>query len=377
MERRYDIVTPEEIESGRATDAYFERTETILEGEGVNPEVVADVGEEVETPHVFTGLKDVTKLLEGTGVDLYALPEGSVFERAPVMRIEGNYSDFGRYETSLLGFICRASAVASATARIKTVAGDVPVVSFGTRREHPTTAAMIERSAYIGGADGVSHVAGAEAVGLEASGTMPHALVISMRDQVKAWEAYDEHVDEDAPRIMLCDTYDDEKSESIEAAEALGNALDSVRLDTTGSRRGDMREIVEEVRWELDLRGYDDVGVFVSGGIGIKEVLELRDVADGFGVGGSIASVSPVDFSLDIVEVEGEPAGKRGQKSGRKEVYRDKDGEHVVPLEDAEKTDYVQVLDDGEPVYEFDIDEARGRVLSSLDLIEEYVVPEA
>jgi nicotinate phosphoribosyltransferase len=377
MERRYDIVTPEEIDEGRATDAYFERTETILEGEGVNPEVVVDVGEEVGTPHVFTGLKDVARLLEGTGVDLYALPEGSVFERAPVMRIEGNYADFGRYETSLLGFICRASAVASATARIKAAAGDVPVVSFGTRREHPTTAAMIERSAHIGGADGVSHVAGAEAVGLEASGTMPHALVISMRDQVAAWEAYDEHVDEDVPRIMLCDTYDDEKSESIEAAEALGDALDSVRLDTTGSRRGDMREIVEEVRWELDLRGYEDVGVFVSGGIGLEEVLELRDVADGFGVGGSIASVSPVDFSLDIVEVEGEPAGKRGEKSGRKEVYRDEDGEHILPAEEAESTDYVQVLDEGNPVYDFDMQEARGRVLSNLNLIEGSVVPEA
>lgn len=373
MERRYDIVTPEEITEGRATDAYFERTETILEGEGVNPEVVADIGEELDGPHIFTGLKDVAHLLEGTGVDLYALPEGSVFERAPVMRVEGNYVDFGRYETSILGFICRASAVASATARIKAAAGDVPVVSFGTRREHPTTAAMIERSAHIGGADGVSHVAGAEAVGLEATGTMPHALVISMRNQTRAWKAYDEHVDDDVPRIMLCDTYDDEKKESIAAAEALGDALDSVRLDTTGSRRGDMREIVEEVRWELDIRGYDDVGVFVSGGIGLEEVIELRDVVDGFGVGGSIASVSPIDFSLDIVEVEEELAGKRGEKSGRKEVYRDQEGEHVVPAEEADDTDYVQVLDDGEIVRDFDMEDARGRVLSNLDLLEEEI----
>ena len=373
MERTYDIVTPEEITEGRATDAYFERTETILEGEGVNPEVVAEVGEVVETPHVFVGLKDVANLLEGTGVDLYALPEGSAFERAPVMRIEGNYADFGRYETSILGFICRASAVASATARLKAAAGDVPVVSFGTRREHPTTAAMIERSAHIGGADGVSHVAGAEAVGLEASGTMPHALVISMGDQKRAWKAYDEHVDDGVPRVMLCDTYEDEKKEAIDAAETLGDAVDSVRLDTTGSRRGDMRGIVEEVRWELDIRGYDDVGVFVSGGIGLEEVIELRDVVDGFGVGGSIASVSPVDFSLDIVEVEGEPAGKRGQKSGRKEVYRDDRGEHIVPAEEADETDYVQVLDEGETVHGFDMDEARGRVLSSLDLLEEEV----
>jgi nicotinate phosphoribosyltransferase len=373
MERRYDIVTGDEIDEGLATDAYFERTETILEGEGVNPSVVADVGEEVETPGVFVGLKDAAHLLEGTGVDLYALPEGSVFERAPVMRIEGGYADFGRYETALLGFICRATAVASATARIKAAAGDVPVVSFGTRREHPSTAAMIERSAHIGGADGVSNVAGARAVGLEASGTMPHALVIALRDQERAWRAYDEHVDGFVPRIMLCDTYEDEKKESIAAAEVLGDALDSVRLDTTGSRRGDMREIVEEVRWELNLRGYDDVGIFVSGGIGLDEVVELRDVVDGFGVGGSVASVPPVDFSLDIVEVEGEPAGKRGERSGKKEVYRDDEGEHVVPAGEAVRTDYARVLDDGKLVRDFDLDEARDRALSSLDLVEKAV----
>lgn len=373
MGRKYDIVTEEEITEGLATDAYFERTETILEGEGVNPEVVADIGEEVETPHVFAGLKDVAHLLEGKEVDLYALPEGSLFEDAPAMRIEGEYMNFGRYETAILGFICRASAVASATARVKAAAGDVPVVSFGTRREHPSTAAMIERSAHIGGADGVSNVAGAEAVGLEASGTMPHALVICMRDQVRAWKAYDEHVDEGVPRVMLCDTYEDEKKESIDAAEALGDALDSVRLDTTGSRRGDFREITEEVRWELDAHGYDDVDIFVSGGIGVEEVLELRDIADGFGVGGSIASVPPIDFSLDIVEVEGELAGKRGEKSGRKEVYRDEEGEHVVLAEETEKTDYVQILDDGEIVSDFSLEDARGRVLSNLDVLEEYV----
>jgi len=383
MERRYDIVTADEITEGEATDAYFERTETILEGEGVNPEVVADVGEEVETPHVFAGLKDVAYLLEGNDVDLYALPEGSLFENAPAMRIEGEYMSFGRYETALLGFICKASAIASATARVKAAAGDVPVASFGTRREHPSTAAMIERSAHIGGADGVSNVAGARAVGLEAGGTMPHALVICMRDQVRAWKAYDEHLDEDVPRVMLCDTYEDEKKEAIDAAEALGDAIDSVRLDTTGSRRGDMREIVEEVRWELDVRGYEGVGIFVSGGIGVDQIRELRDVADGFGVGGSIASVPPVDFSLDIVEVEGELAGKRGEKSGKKEVVHEEgDGgwkERVVRADeaDAEDSEYVQVLDDGEIVHDFSLEDARDRLLSNLGAIKETVESDA
>jgi len=375
-ERRYDIITQDEIDEGLVTDAYFERTEKILREEDENPEVVAEIHEDAEAPHVFAGLKDATRLLEGTDLDVYALPEGSLFESAPVARIEGQYLEFCRYETALLGFLCRASAVATASARVKAAAGDLPVASFGTRRQHPAEAAMIERSAHIGGADGVSNVAGARAVGLEAGGTMPHALVISLRDQVRAWKAYDEHVDDDVPRILLCDTYEDEKKEAVAAAEALGDALDSVRLDTTGSRRGDMREIVEEVRWELDLRGYEDMGIFVSGGLGVEETLELRDVADGFGVGGGIANADPVDFSLNIVEVEGEPAAKRGTKSGAKGVRRDSDGETVFLVEDeGADGDYVQVLNDGEVTHDFSLEGARRRVSENRDVIEESLEP--
>lgn len=374
MERKYDVLTTEEIDSGRATDAYFLRTEEVLEHEDEDPHVVAEVGETVDRPHVFAGLKDLARMLEGRDVDLYALPEGATFQNSPVMRLEGRYTEFGRYETSILGFTCRASAVATAAATVDAAAGDATVASFGTRREHPSTAAMVERSAYIGGADVVSHVAGAEAVGLEAGGTMPHALVISLRSQERAWKGYDEALPEDVPRIMLCDTYDDEKKESVAAAEALGDAIDGVRLDTTGSRRGDMREICEEVRWELDIRGFDDVDIFVSGGIGVEEVLELGDVADGFGVGGSIASVPPVDLSLDVIEVEGEPAGKRGERSGAKDVVRDEeDVDHPVPASDDVDSEYVQVLDGGEMVHDFDLEVARERVESYSNLFEDYV----
>ncbi len=374
MERKYDVLTTQEIDSGRATDAYFLRTEEILEHEDEDPEVVAEVGETVDRPHVFAGLKDVARMLEGRDVDLYALPEGATFRNAPVLRLEGRYTEFGRYETSILGFTCKASAVATAAATIDAAAGNATVASFGTRREHPSTAAMVERSAHIGGADLVSHVAGAEAVGLEAGGTMPHALVISLRSQERAWKAFDEALSDDVPRIMLCDTYEDEKKESVAAAGALGDAIDGVRLDTTGSRRGDMREICEEVRWELDVRGFEDVDVFVSGGIGVEEVLELRNVVDGFGVGGSIASVPPVDLSLDVVEVEGELAAKRGETSGAKDVVRDEDGvDRPVPASEDIDTEYVQVLDSGEIVHDFDLEDARERAESFSHQFEEYV----
>ncbi|MFP4632956.1 MAG: nicotinate phosphoribosyltransferase [Halobacteriales archaeon] len=367
MTNSFDVVPERAISEGRATDEYFLRTEEALEHAGENPYVVAEIEHEVDEWHVFAGLKDAVTLLEGRDVDVYAVPEGTVFKQGPVLRIEGPYLEFCRFETSLLGFLCRPTAVATRAMHAVAAADGRSVVSFGTRREHPSTAAVIERAALIGGVDGVSHVAAADVIGTGASGTMPHSLVISLRDQERAWKAYDA-VAGDSSRVALVDTYCDEKTEAVRAAEALGDALDGVRLDTTGSRRGDMREIAEEVRWELDVRGYEGVDVFVSGGVDVDEILRLRDVVDGFGVGGYIASPSPVDFSMNLVEVEGEPSAKRGVRGYAKQVYRDGLDDTVVREgETAEgKPLLEQVVDSGEVVVDFDFERARERVMNVL-----------
>ncbi|RMG59615.1 MAG: nicotinate phosphoribosyltransferase, partial [Deltaproteobacteria bacterium] len=84
------------------------------------------------------------------------------------------------------------------------------------------------------------------------------------------------------------------------------------------SRRGNFREILKEVRWELDVRGYGHVKIVVSGGLSEEHVRDLRDLVDGFGVGTSISNAPVFDFSLDIVEVSGRLLAKRGKKSGAK-----------------------------------------------------------
>jgi len=103
---------------------------------------------------------------------------------------------------------------------------------------------------------------------------------------------------------------------AVEAVEGLYG----VRLDTPGSRKGKMKRIVEEVRWELDLRGYQEVKIIVSGGIDEEEIREL-DRVDGFGVGTSISSATTLDFAMDLIEMEGKPCAKRGKFGGKKEVF--------------------------------------------------------
>ena len=181
----------------------------------------------------------------------------------------------------------------------------------------------MDRAAFIGGLDGVSTLMGAEAIGEEPMGTMPHSLIVVFGDQVEAWKAYDDVLSPEVPRVALVDTYWDEKVEAVRAAEALGGRLEAVRLDTPGSRRGDFAEIIREVRWELDLRGHEGVGIFVSGGLDEEAVRRLGEAgADGFGVGTWVSCAPAVDFALDIVEVEGVPSAKRGKLGGRKQVWR-------------------------------------------------------
>jgi len=364
----FDVVSEEAIREGVATDAYFLRTEEALDHAGRNPHVVAEVtADQFPTGafEVLAGLKDAAHLLSGLPVDVHALREGIHFDGGPVMRIEGPYRPFARYETSLLGFLSYASAAATAARETKAVVPDKSVLSFGARHIHPASTAALERSALIGGVDGFSHVAAGETLGREAGGTMPHALVICFGkgNQEAAWRAFDEGVGPDVPRVALVDTYTDEVDEAIRAAEAIPD-LESVRLDTTSSRRGDFRQIVREVRWELDLRGHEDVGIFVSGGLTPETVEHLRDVADGFGVGSYISNADPVDFALDIVELEGEPAAKRGKLSGTKQVYRTPDGGHHVALAGTEGEGeplLEPLIEDGELVREFDIDAAAER----------------
>ena len=113
----FDMLSPETIASGRAADAYFDRTVETLAHADRNPRVVAEVtADQFPTGDfdVFAGAKDAAGLLSGFPVDVDALDEGTLFDGGPVLRIEGQYLDFARYETALLGFLSHASGIASA-----------------------------------------------------------------------------------------------------------------------------------------------------------------------------------------------------------------------------------------------------------------------
>ncbi|MGZ3567345.1 MAG: nicotinate phosphoribosyltransferase [Thermodesulfobacteriota bacterium] len=323
----FHTASPKEIKEGKLTDIYFVRTMEVLKAKKIDKWVKAEFiakrfPEDYEWG-ILAGIEEVAYLLKDLKVNVRAMKEGTTFRAyEPVMEIEGMYTDFGLYETSLLGLICQASGVATKAGRCKKAAGDKSVISFGARRIHPVVAPMVERNAFVGGCDGVSVVKDAELIDEEPSGTMPHALILIMGDTVTATKAFDEVVHRKVKRVSLIDTFNDEKIEAIRVAEALGKKLFGIRLDTPSSRRGDFTKIIEEIRWELNLRGFGHIRIFVSGGLDEKRILALNPVVDAYGVGTSITNARVIDFAMDIVEIDGVPLAKRGKMSGSKRVLR-------------------------------------------------------
>jgi len=316
--RKFFSATHEEIEKGLTTDIYFVRAQEILRYLRLeNTIVTAEIFPREDG--VFAGVQEVCNLLKDKKIKLWSLEEGERFKfKDTVVRIEGPYSEFGVFETVILGILASSSAWATAARKCKDAAGAKKVVCFGSRHIHPSVAPVMERSALIGGIDGASCILGAKLSGEEPQGTIPHTVMIISGDTIKAAQAYNVCMPKDVPRITLIDTFKDEAEESIRVASALREDLLGVRLDTPSERGGVTPDLVKEVRARLDQAGFPYVKIFVSGGLTPERISILsKEPVDAFGVGSYISDTSPIDMTLDIKEVEGKPIAKRGRIPGR------------------------------------------------------------
>ncbi|MCK8817203.1 nicotinate phosphoribosyltransferase [Natroniella sulfidigena] len=315
--------THQEIESGATTDIYFIKTREILDKlEQTDTQVVAEVF--ANRSGVVAGIDEALNLLQEKDVKVWALEEGtSIDKKEVVMKIEGAYNDFGIFETAILGTLSSSSGWATAARKCKEAAADKPMLCFGARHLHPAVAPVMERAALIGGADGASCILGAKLGGTEPSGTVPHALILTVGDTLEVAQAYHEFMPEDAPRVILVDTFQDEAVEALRIADKLEGALDGIRLDTASERGGVTAGLVKEVRARLDQAGHEDVNIFVSGGLTPTRIEELSELgADGFGVGSYISGAKGINMTMDLKEIAGKPIAKRGRIPGQTDNSR-------------------------------------------------------
>jgi nicotinate phosphoribosyltransferase len=326
--------TAADVLSGETADVYFERARTILAAEGLDPVVTMEIFSRGEG--ILCGADEAIAYLreifaeaggEAEGPPIVeSLHDGDTFaSKEVVMRIRARYSTFGLYETAILGIMASGSGWATAARQIVDAASPIPVIGFGARHVHPSVADQMDYASVIGGCIGASTPAGARMAGLAPTGTMPHALVLIFGDTVRAAEAFDRHIDAEVPRIVLVDTFKDEAEESLRVADALGDRLWGVRLDTPSERGRVTPDLVKEVRARLDLAGHPNVKIVVSGGMDVDRIGVFREAGapvDSFAVGSYISKASPIDFTGDLKEIDGRPVAKRGRIPGLSTTQR-------------------------------------------------------
>jgi nicotinate phosphoribosyltransferase len=314
-----------EILSGESADVYFARATRILEREGLDPVVALEVFSRGQG--VLCGVDEARNLLahvlgdvDPDQVLVESLDDGDLFSpREVVLRIRARYRAFGLYETAILGMMAQATGWATAARECVEAAAPQPVISFGARHVHPDVTDVLDYAAIVGGCVGASTPAGARLANLNPTGTMPHSLVLIVGDTLRAAQAFDRDLEPDVPRIVLVDTFKDEAEEALRVADALGEKLYGIRLDTPSERGRVTADLVKEIRARLDQAGHGHVRIVVSGGLTPDRIRSFKDQgapADSFAVGSYISGASPIDFTADIKEIDGNPIAKRGRIPG-------------------------------------------------------------
>src|SRR3954466_3010414 len=334
----------ERIREGYYSDAYFNFSKELLEEEDRHPQVTMQVFQKHES--ILGGIDEAIAVLKqcsgrhGAGgwedgwdqLEVRALHEGD--EIAPfetVMTIEGDYSLFAHLETVYLGCLARRSRVMRNVREVVDAANGKPILFFPARHDHWLVQTGDGWAAHVAGAIGVSTDAQASWGGGRRGGTVPHALIAAFGgDTVAAADAFASRYSGEMNVTVLVDFDNDSVNTALAVADALGDRLWGVRLDTSErlvdrSLWQDMGEfrptgvnevLVRRVRRALDEAGHERVKIVVSGGFTASRIREFeRDgvPVDSYGVGSSLLRGSN-DFTADVVLVEGKPCAKVGRE---------------------------------------------------------------
>lgn len=325
----------DKIKAGYYTDAYFLRSEEILNGDNHHPRVLMQIFPRANV--VLCGIDETIALLKKCSFNpdnlvIHALHDGDeVEEWETIMTIEGDYADFAHLETLYLGTLARQSRIATNVRKVVKAANGKPVLFFPARYDIYQTQESDGYAAKVGGLTGFSTDANAKAYGGRGLGTIPHALIAAYNgDTVAATAAFDKYVDPSIARIALVDFDNDCVNTSLAVARKLGKKLVGVRLDTSGSMvdkslwtqigtfkpTGVCKELVCNVRKALDAEGFNHVKIIVSGGFDAARVAAFEEMGvpvDTYAVGSSFFDGN-INFTADIVKVDGKDCAKAGRR---------------------------------------------------------------
>src|SRR5262249_25693732 len=151
-----------------------------------------------------------------------------------VMTIEGDYSGFAHLETVYLGCLARRSLVMRNVQEVVAAANGKQILFFPARHDHWLVQTGDGWSPHVARAICVSTDAQAAWWGGRGVGTVPHSLIASYGgDTVAAARAWARQYAREMNVTVLVDFCNDSVTTAIEVADALGDDLWGVRLDTS------------------------------------------------------------------------------------------------------------------------------------------------
>src|SRR5437867_1093030 len=329
----------EKMRAGWYTDAYFNHARGALLQDGRHPRVVMQIFQKQSS--WLGGMDEAIAILKLCARDVEALEIRALYDGdriepyEPVMHIEGDYTSFAHLETPVLGTLARRTLITTNVVHVLEAANGKPLIFMAARHDHHRIQTGDGYAAYTAG-----HIVGAE-IGVttdeQASwwggsgiGTVPHSLIASYGgDTVLAARKFAEWAPPEMNVTVLVDFDNDSVNTALAVADALGDRLWGVRLDTSESlvdrslweEMGDFKpagvneRLVWKVREALDAGGYERVRIVASGGFTVGKIREFEEKGvpvDAYGVGSSLIRGSN-DFTGDIVLADGRPSAKVGR----------------------------------------------------------------
>jgi nicotinate phosphoribosyltransferase len=329
------------IREGYYSDAYFNFTKELLEATGHRPRVLMQVFQKRES--LLGGIDEAVAILKRCagcyrggqwvpgweGLEVQALFEAdAIAPQETVMTIEGDYALFAHLETVYLGALARRTLVMRNVRAVVEAAGGKDILFMPARHDHWLVQTGDGWAAHEAGAIGVSTDANASWWGGRGVGTVPHALIAAYGgDTVAAARAFAGRYATTMNVTVLVDFENDSTRTAVAVADALGDDLWGVRLDTSesivdeslqpqGGPPGVSPELVGLVRAALDDAGHQRVKIVVSGGFTAEKIAAFEEAGvavDAYGVGSSLVRGSN-DFTADVVQVDGRPCAKVGRE---------------------------------------------------------------
>ncbi len=333
-------------------DKYFLRAKEILKKEELNPNVKCQVflRSEGNVYGINEAIACFKKYLpKKSKVKVKALSEGSEYSSTEtIMTIDGNIQDIIDLETMYLGIISRETTLKNGgedinlkditlrIEQIKELIGDRSFAYFGARHWGYEKDRDISKAAFDGGASACSTDIGANYIGKEGVGTIPHILEAIYhwkygvsRAVIESTKVFDRIIDPKIPRIALVDYANREIDDATRTAAGLKGALYGIRIDTCGENIMQGLEGIDErgvtingaqlVRQGLKRASFPDVKIMLSSGFGkIEKVKSFIEAEKRLGVrlfdslGGGLFESRTA--TMDVVRIENQIIGKVGRK---------------------------------------------------------------